>query len=247
MLTKVSPPTFAGARRANLIHACRLSEDTLVTLKALTSGRELVRAAGRSMGPIFLGERRPGQPHRGIYFNVLNSETNANFKVTATLVYATENVYFFAENGVRVDTEAVKSLVDDFQNKTYPTDREFFGSEWTPGVDGDPRVYILYTRPGLVRLHGHGRLLFVVGRILLAGAPVLERERNLLHQRRLHRTGRCLAAGLPGARIPAHDSLAPRHQRRNVDEFGRHAAELLNGYQPAAAEASASHLQLNAW
>jgi len=35
--------------------------------------------------------------------------------------------------------------MDAFENKIYPTDREFFGSEWTPGVDDDPHIYILYT------------------------------------------------------------------------------------------------------
>ena len=28
----------------------------------------------------------------------------------------------------------------------YPTNREFFGSEWSPGIDGDEHIYILYAR-----------------------------------------------------------------------------------------------------
>ena len=39
----------------------------------------------------------------------------------------------------------MKSLMDTFENKIYPTDREFFGSEWTPGVDNDPHIYVVYT------------------------------------------------------------------------------------------------------
>ncbi|MCI0560377.1 MAG: hypothetical protein MN733_17975, partial [Nitrososphaera sp.] len=38
----------------------------------------------------------------------------------------------------------VQAVVDNFQENVYPTNREFFGSEWNPGVDGDPRLYILY-------------------------------------------------------------------------------------------------------
>ena len=34
--------------------------------------------------------------------------------------------------------------MDTFENKIYPTDREFFGSEWTPGVDSDPHIYVIY-------------------------------------------------------------------------------------------------------
>jgi immune inhibitor A len=77
-------------------------------------------------------------------FNASNEDTNVTFQVQAKLIYETDNAYFFAQDGVRVDTQAVKSLVDTFQNKIYPTDREFFGSEWTPGVDDDPHLYILY-------------------------------------------------------------------------------------------------------
>jgi len=79
-------------------------------------------------------------------FYVLNMDTKENRRFSARLVYETENVYFFAENGIEAKLADVKSLVDEFQNKTYPTDREFFGSEWIPGVDGDPHLYMLYAR-----------------------------------------------------------------------------------------------------
>jgi hypothetical protein len=36
--------------------------------------------------------------------------------------------------------------VEAFETKIYPTDRNFFGSEWTPGVDGDVHLYMLYAR-----------------------------------------------------------------------------------------------------
>jgi len=79
-------------------------------------------------------------------FFVLNADTREMRKLSASLVYETQNVYFFVEEGVQVNDSDVRSLVDEFQEKTYPTDREFFGSEWIPGVDGDPRLYILYAR-----------------------------------------------------------------------------------------------------
>lgn len=77
-------------------------------------------------------------------FNASNTDTNAAFQVKAKLIYETTNAYFFAQDSINLDTRAVKSMVDTFQNKIYPTDRSFFGSEWTPGVDDDPHLYILY-------------------------------------------------------------------------------------------------------
>jgi immune inhibitor A len=77
-------------------------------------------------------------------FWVSNVDTNDNFQVTATLRYITAHSYFWAQNSVKVNEDDMKKLMDTFENKLYPTDREFFGSEWTPGVDNDPHVYVLY-------------------------------------------------------------------------------------------------------
>lgn len=77
-------------------------------------------------------------------FWVLNGNTNQHFQINATLLYVTPLTYFWAEEGVQVDQNEVKALMDTFDQKIIPTDREFFGSEWTPGVDGDPHIYVLY-------------------------------------------------------------------------------------------------------
>jgi hypothetical protein len=75
-----------------------------------------------------------------------NMDTNATFPVTAKLIYRTDNVYFFVQDGVPVNLADVKTLVDDFQQRIYPTDRAFFGNEPNPGVDDDPHLYMLYAR-----------------------------------------------------------------------------------------------------
>jgi len=77
-------------------------------------------------------------------FNALNTDTNENFKVKTKLAYKTNHAYFWLEDGMKYDEAKVKKLGDLFENQIYPTDREFFGSEWTPGVDGDVHLYIVY-------------------------------------------------------------------------------------------------------
>ena len=77
-------------------------------------------------------------------FWITNVDTNENSQVQATLRYVTGHAYFWVEDNVRYNAADLKALADTFENKIYPTDREFFGSEWTPGVDGDPHLYILY-------------------------------------------------------------------------------------------------------
>ncbi len=77
-------------------------------------------------------------------FWVINSDTNINFQVPAVLRYVSDHVYFWIEEGFDYDEKEVRALVENFEEKTYPTNREFFGSEWTPGVDADPHLFILY-------------------------------------------------------------------------------------------------------
>jgi hypothetical protein len=77
-------------------------------------------------------------------FWALNTDTNENFQVQATLRYITNHAYFWIENGVDYNARDLRLLGDTFEKKIYPTDREFFGSEWSPGVDGDVHLYVLY-------------------------------------------------------------------------------------------------------
>ena len=75
-----------------------------------------------------------------------NTDTNESFRVEASLVYLTDHSYFWVETGVRLDEEELKRLADDFEYHIYPTVRAFFGSEWSPGIDNDPRIYLLFAR-----------------------------------------------------------------------------------------------------
>ncbi len=77
-------------------------------------------------------------------FWVSNSDTAEHSQITATLMYETPHSYFWVEEGTPVNEKDMKKLMDTFEEKIYPTDREFFGSEANPGVDGDPHIYVLY-------------------------------------------------------------------------------------------------------
>ena len=77
-------------------------------------------------------------------FWVSNVDTNENFKITAVLRYVGDNTYFWIQEGVDYDPDDLKDLGDTFDQDIVPTNREFFGTEWNPGVDGDPHIYILY-------------------------------------------------------------------------------------------------------
>lgn len=77
-------------------------------------------------------------------FWVTNVDNLENFRVTATMRYLGDNTYIWIENKVPFEQADLIALGDAFDQKIYPTTRAFFGSEWTSGVDHDPRIHILY-------------------------------------------------------------------------------------------------------
>ena len=126
-----------------------IPEDTLKTLEnAIVPINDLLDLAERLGGVPDIPETLPPPEH--FYevgdrqdFWVTNVDTNENAQIEAVLSYVTDHAYFWVEDGVSYDADELQALAETFENHIYPTDREFFGSEWTPGVDGDPHLYII--------------------------------------------------------------------------------------------------------
>jgi immune inhibitor A len=78
-------------------------------------------------------------------FQAGNQDTNEQFDVNATLQYVTDHAYFWIQDGISYDPDDLERLAETFENRIYPTTRSFFGSEWSPGIDGDPHIYVLYS------------------------------------------------------------------------------------------------------
>jgi len=76
-------------------------------------------------------------------FYVLTEDKNHFFDMHATIRAKTPHLYFYVQNGAQVNQAALEKAAYTFEHSTYPTDRSFFGSEWTPGVDGDPHITCL--------------------------------------------------------------------------------------------------------
>ncbi len=85
-------------------------------------------------------------------FWILDQRTAQLFPVQATLQLVTDHAYWFvqtslADKAPQADLERSASV---FESRTYPTIHRYFGSEPSPGVDGDPRiVFLLGNVPGV--------------------------------------------------------------------------------------------------
>lgn len=73
-----------------------------------------------------------------------NSDTDEIFRVNAVLREVVDSAYFWVEDGISYRESDLSQLAQTFDEEIYPTNRAFFGNEWTPGIDGDPHLYILY-------------------------------------------------------------------------------------------------------
>ena len=76
-------------------------------------------------------------------FFVTNDDLHQTLTVDAELVYITDNVYMWVEQGVNYDKDALIQSADRFSDETVPTNRAYFGQEASPGIDGDERLHIL--------------------------------------------------------------------------------------------------------
>ena len=77
-------------------------------------------------------------------FWVSNIVDNENYRINAKLQYITDHAYFWVEDGISFEYDDIQQLMETFENEIYDRTREFFGSEWSPGIDNDPHIFILY-------------------------------------------------------------------------------------------------------
>ncbi len=83
-------------------------------------------------------------------FWIGDQNTRTYHQTQATLRYVTPHSYWYVEQGRSISDGAIQHSADFFESRTYPTVHQYFGSEWTPGVDNDPHITILLARvPGV--------------------------------------------------------------------------------------------------
>ncbi len=180
-------------------------------------------------------------------FWVGDLDLSRNYQITATLRAQTEHLQMWVQEEAIVDQGGLERSAKVFEERIYPTNHRYFGSEWTPGIDGDPRLVVLnalfsgaagyFTSvnqySGLVHPYSNEQEMFVMNlRALEPGTP--EYEAVLAHE---------------------FQHMIHWHQDNNEDawvsEGASELAEDLNGYAgPKGALREFENqpdVQLNAW
>ena len=134
-----TPPSAEALQTLATVEGTALPERDLIALAQRLLGASAIPRVARET-PYYY---QVGDKER---FWVSNTDTDERFEVTAVLQYITPHLYVWVQEEVQVDLQALISSAERFESQTYPTNRFYFGSEWSPGVDGDPHLNILHAR-----------------------------------------------------------------------------------------------------
>ena len=74
-----------------------------------------------------------------------DEEEQRYWQVDAELKIRTDHAYLYVSQEAPFDEDKLQRAADLFESRIYPTNHRYFGSEWLPGIDNDPRVTILVT------------------------------------------------------------------------------------------------------
>ncbi|MBI4860070.1 MAG: hypothetical protein HY815_07375 [Candidatus Riflebacteria bacterium] len=128
--------------------------ETLPTSPSWIDGTHILAEAYRdaiAKLPEMPGARQPSRrARRGVQigepetFWAMNVASNQPYQLKAILRKIGKSCYVYVEDGHTVADEVLEGLIKQYDQVIYPTDRKWFGSEPTPGIDGDPRITLLF-------------------------------------------------------------------------------------------------------
>jgi immune inhibitor A len=81
-------------------------------------------------------------------FWVLELASATSFPVSATLQHVSQHLNMWVQDGIELDRQALQRSAAVFAEIVYPTIHRYFGSEWSPGIDGDERLHVLHAHFG---------------------------------------------------------------------------------------------------
>ena len=136
---EVAKPASTGALQTlENLRSAEIPVNDPLDLAERLLGKTNIPETVEPSGPYTLGDKKS--------FWVSNTATNETFRVNAVLRAEVDTAYFWIEEGIDYQESDLTRLATAFNNEIYPVNQAFFGSEWSPGIDGDPHLFILYAK-----------------------------------------------------------------------------------------------------
>ncbi len=108
----------------------------LAELAARLRGAELVNSDSRTAPSLSEGDKRD--------FTITNLEDGSPRPITATLQVVSDNAYWFVEDAVVIPSEDLARAASVYENQVRPAVVGTLGDIANPGLDGDPRLFIIH-------------------------------------------------------------------------------------------------------
>lgn len=131
-------------------------------------------------------------------FWVSDNSSGTTRRLNATLEAVGQFAYFWVENGEQVNEDDLRDLATTFDAEIYTQVRDIWGSEPLLGVDGDPRLHILFARglgastaayfsrrhnyPEIILTHSNAREMFFVNLSTIPTVNSLFLQSTLAHE-----------------------------------------------------------------
>lgn len=108
----------------------------LAELAVRLRGAELVNSNGETAAPMSVGDQRD--------FTITNLEDGSPRPITATLQVVSDNAYWFVEDGVTLARDDLTQAASIYERQVRPAVVGTLGDIANPGLDGDPRLFIIH-------------------------------------------------------------------------------------------------------
>ena len=79
-------------------------------------------------------------------FWITDLDDGSAHSITATLHVVSDNAYWFVENDVDFDQQGLEEAAQIFESRVRPAVVRTFGDIRNPGIDGDPRLFVLHSK-----------------------------------------------------------------------------------------------------
>jgi hypothetical protein len=91
-----------------------------------------------------------------VSFWAFDYQLRTYYQTSATTMRLSEHAAVFVETGLSIAPSVLDTIVSNWETKIYPTEHAAFGSELSPGIDGDVRVTLLLLNIRDGQYHGAG-------------------------------------------------------------------------------------------
>ncbi len=83
------------------------------------------------------------EPGHRITLNLVDLDSRQLYESEFELLHVSPHAYWFFEDAVDAKPDDIQRSAREFEEVIYPAVTGAFGTEWTPGVDGDPHLYVV--------------------------------------------------------------------------------------------------------